>query len=170
MPTANLHTDVLENDLHSRLQNPDASFMLALWQLARGAGDMPAEAQLPVKQIERLRPQLMVLRPAGPGDWSYEHYGEEIARQAGFDMTGRRVSDFQGPVGDFFRRLYRRVTVERRALGSVHRFSADKASPLWERLILPVGEDEVAALYVINKVREPSLGDNRAERMAVLAA
>jgi hypothetical protein len=166
-----LHTEVLETDLHSHLQNPDASFLLALWSLARGAGDIPSEQQMPAAQLARLSPQMMILCPDGPEDWIYESYGDEIARHAGFDMTGRRVSHFQGPVGAFFRALYGRVTRERAPLGSVHRFGPERSGPLWERLILPAGDaTSVSRLYVVNRVREPALDRGHPERRCVLAA
>jgi hypothetical protein len=166
-----LFCDVFENELHSSLQNPDASFLLALWQMARDGDGIPPETRMPAAQIRRLKPQLMILRPAGDGDWLYESYGAEIAQHSGFDMTGRRVSDFQGELGAFFRGLYLRAMEERRPFGSIHRIGADRTSPLWERLILPVGSaDAVTGLYVVNRVREPAVGDAYTERKCLRVA
>jgi PAS domain-containing protein len=150
-----MFTRIYDKDLRSSIQSPEASLLLAWWEVARRGRDMPPEAELPTERLAYLREDLMVLRPIKGGDWLYEHYGGRIAAMAGFDMTGRLVSDFQGSLGDFYRAIYRRVEDNRQAIGTLHRFGAFGERPLWERVILPVGQNgETHAIYVINTVRE----------------
>ncbi|MBN8533704.1 MAG: hypothetical protein J0L51_06400 [Rhizobiales bacterium] len=150
-----MFTKVFESDFDSCLAAPEASFLYTLWVMSRGGSDMPTEAKLPSKRLDYLRDDLMILRPLEGRDWFYEHYGKRIAMHAGFDMTGRKVSDFQGVLGDFYTQIYERVCHERRPLATWHRLGAFDERPLWERIILPVGTGStVTGLYVVNKVRE----------------
>lgn len=150
-----MYTKVFETDFDSCLAAPEASFLYTLWVMSRGLNDMPAETALPSKRLDYLRDDLMILRPLDGQDWLYEHYGKGIALNAGFDMTGRKVSDFQGVMGEFYAEIYDRVRRERRPLATLHRLGEFGERPLWERIILPVGTDRtVTGLFVVNKVRE----------------
>jgi PAS domain-containing protein len=150
-----MFTKVFEADFDSCLAAPEASFLHTLWVMSRGVRDMPLESDLPSKRLDYLRDDLMILRPLEGRDWFYEHYGKSIALNAGFDMTGRKVSDFQGVMGEFYTQVYERVCRERRPLATWHRLGAFDERPLWERIILPVGTARtVTGLYVVNKVRE----------------
>lgn len=150
-----MYSKVFETDFDSCLSAPEASFLHTLWVMARDGRDMPEERDLPSKRLDYLRDDLMILRPLGEQDWFYEHYGRRIALNADFDMTGRKVSDFQGALRDFYTGIYARVCRERRPIATLHRFGAFGERPLWERIILPVGANgTVSGLYVVNKVRE----------------
>jgi PAS domain-containing protein len=150
-----MFTEVFESSFDSNIRAPEAGLLLLLWRMSLHGADVPLEEQLPASRISFFRRDLMILRPLPDGDWRYEHYGANIAAIAGFDMTGRKVSDFQGPMRDFYLALYARVCRERRPLGSVHRLGQFGETPLWERLILPVRDGEaISGLYVVNKVRE----------------
>jgi PAS domain-containing protein len=150
-----LFAEVHDDDLHSRLRNPAASFALTLWLMSQGSRSYPEEATLREAGIDRFGGDLMILRPLPGDDWFYEHYGARIAQDAGFDMTGRRVSDFHGVLSTFFRDIYARAVRERRPIATLHRYGHYRERPLWERLVLPVATDGVlSGLYVINRVRE----------------
>lgn len=150
-----MFTKIFESGFDSCLAAPEASLLYTLWAMARGKRDMPVETDLPSNRLDYLRDDLMILRPLEDGDWLYEHYGKQIAFNAGFDMTGKKVSDFQGGLGAFYSEIYARVAQERRPLATLHRFGSYGERPLWERIILPVGKnDAVSGLYVVNKVRE----------------
>ncbi len=150
-----LFAEVYDDDLHSRLRNPAASFALTLWLMCRGDGAFAEEAALRRAGIDRFSRDLMIMRPLPGNDWLYEHYGVQIVKDAGFDMTGRCVTDFRGALGVFFRDIYERAARELRPLATLHRFGHYRERPMWERLILPVGsEGAFSGLYVINKVRE----------------
>ena len=97
----------------------------------------------------------MILRPDQEGDLFYEFYGERIINHAGFDMTGMRVKDFKGALGEFFQSIYADVINRPRAVATVHRLGCFLERPLWERIILPFAKGgNVNALYVVNRARQ----------------
>lgn len=148
-----MFAEVHDTDLISHLVMPEASLLLALWELARGTQNMPQETQVPRARLMHLIDDIMILRPDGD-DFLYEHYGKRIAERSGFDMTGRRVSEFQGEVGSFFMATYRKVLQSARPLATLHRLGAYGETPLWERVVLPVGDESgVTLLLVANRVR-----------------
>jgi hypothetical protein len=153
-PVETLYTEVFDADLRRHIANPEASFALACWELARKNRVVPTESAFQRATISWLMPDIMILRRQD-GALVYEHYGENIARNAGFDMTGKSLSDFKGAIGTFYTECYERVTRELRPLGTVHRLGQYNERPMWERVILPVHDaaGEVV-LYVVNRVRK----------------
>ncbi|CAN1528854.1 Protein of unknown function DUF1457 [Rhabdaerophilaceae bacterium] len=150
-----MFAEIYENAFERHLVAPEATLLYMLWQMARGQRDFPEEHEIAPHRIDYLRNDLMILRTAGQNDWRYLHYGSSIAAQAGFDMTGKCVSDFKGPTREFYLHVYQRVHRERRPLATAHRLGVFGERPLWERLILPVGpKTGVETMFVLNKVRE----------------
>lgn len=83
-------------------------------------------------------------------DYIYRIYGAEIAERYGQDMTGRRTSDFPSPVAKLFLDLYE-MSIECRApLYSEHAPPLNVDVVLWERLILPLGDDAVDWILAVN--------------------
>jgi PAS fold len=152
---SDIYTEVYERDLHAHLRNAGASFAYTCWQVACGSRDIPEEAAFLRFRLEWIRPDWMILDRTPDGDLLYSEYGARIAQHAGFDMTGKRVSDFKGALGAFFQMHYARAIHERRVLATVHRLGNFGERPLWERIILPVAtEGEITRLYVVNRVRD----------------
>lgn len=150
-----MFSEVFDSDFENCIRAPEASLLHLHWRVARGERALPEEGDIPEHRITYLKSDMMILRPAGHDDWIYEHYGSNISLQTGFDMTGRRVSEFKGALRDLFITVYGRSMRERRPIGTVHRFGRFGETPLWERLILPFGDATgVTCLFVVNKVRE----------------
>ncbi|MGL5139148.1 MAG: PAS domain-containing protein [Beijerinckiaceae bacterium] len=148
-----LYTELYENDLQAKIRNPEVSFALSTWEIQRSPGALPSEAIFLRSRLDWLMQDVMLLRHDADGDLVYQHYGQRIAAAAGFDMTGKKVSDFKGALGDFYRALYSRTIAERRAFVSVHRLGHFSERPMWERVILPLSTDgAVSALFVVNRV------------------
>ena len=88
----------------------------------------------------------------------YRHYGAGIAKFAGFDMTGRLVSDFDSEVGRFFERLYRKCLVEKIIIHSEHHRVHSRRNCDWHRVLCPVRDGNrtlvVACNYPIPKEEE----------------
>jgi hypothetical protein len=148
-----IYTEVFDTDLREHIANPEASFALAMWGLARGAADIPTETSLD-DRLDWLMPDLMILRRRKAG-WHYDHYGANIAKNAGFSMAGKFVADFKGVLKDFYITCYDRAAGERRPLGTVHRLGRYNERPMWERLILPARmAGDGIALFVVNRVRK----------------
>lgn len=150
-----MFSEIFDTNLASHLRAPEASLLLGMWQSARGIRKAPDIADFPERGIGYLKPALMILHPTGKDDWIYTYYGAQVAQQAGFDMTGKCVSEFNGKLAEFFLSLYNRASQACIPLVSLHRLGAYGETPLWERVILPMRtSDGVLCLYVINKVRE----------------
>jgi hypothetical protein len=169
-----LYAETYAENLRAHLANPEASYALTCWDLARRGDAVPEEADLVKRRIGWLRPDLMILRGASCDDLVYDTYGAAIAVHAGFDMTGKRVADFQGALGDFYRDCYARVLSSERPLATLHRLGNYDERPMWERVILPVRDAAGAtALYVVNRVRKLqddfALLSSRAKGNAVIA-
>jgi hypothetical protein len=149
-----LYTEVFDADLRRHIANPEASFALACWEIARRDRGVPSESSFRRLNIDWLLPDVMILRHRS-GVLTYDHYGATIARHAGFDMTGKTVGDFKAELGEFYLTCYARVARDLKPLGTVHRLGRYNERPLWERLILPVRDDAgELVFYVVNRARK----------------
>lgn len=100
---------------------------------------------------------MMLLEPvcdaAGtPVDYTYLHYGAEVAATYGRDMTGRRTSEIGGYISTFFRALYQAVISRGEWVKSLHEPPSEVFARIWRRLIVPLygADGEVARLLVLN--------------------
>jgi PAS domain-containing protein len=150
-----LFAETYDRDFRSHIANPEASFALTCWEIARRGADLPAEADFERRLVSWLHADLMILRVNGEGELYYAAYGATIAAVAGFDMTGKLVSDFKGVMGAFYRETYGRVLESRKPLATVHRLGHYSERPMWERLVLPVLDAQgQVAIYVVNRPRK----------------
>jgi PAS domain-containing protein len=157
-----LYTEIYRENLRAHLANPKASFFYSCWLLASAGGKPPLEEALLRHKLGWLMSDLMVLRQTDAGALVYEHYGANIAAVAGFDMTGKRVTDFKGVLGEFYLRCYAMAIEHGAPLVTVHRLGNYNERPIWERVIMPVRQATGGlALYVVNSVRR--LGDDFAK-------
>jgi len=83
-------------------------------------------------------------------DFRYRLYGSEIAALAGFDMTGKWVSDFRSEIGDLFSAQYRNAVQEKRLIVSRNSYLHSRAPCDWERIICPVENGGQVQLVVAN--------------------
>lgn len=83
-------------------------------------------------------------------DYIYRIYGAEIAERYGQDMMGKRTSDFPKPVAKLFLDLYEMAIDCRAPLYSEHAPPLNVDVALWERLILPLGDDAVDWILTVN--------------------
>ncbi|MGL4242309.1 MAG: hypothetical protein ACRCTI_14460, partial [Beijerinckiaceae bacterium] len=169
-----LHSEIYAGNLRAHIANPEASFALTCWELARRGDRIPHEASFIRQRIDWLRADMMILRGADTGSLRYDAYGANIAAHSGFDMTGKSLSEFKGALFDFYRDCYARVLATHEPLATVHRLGNYNERPTWERVILPVEEAAGGtALYVLNRVRklqhDVALISSRARGNGVLA-
>lgn len=80
-------------------------------------------------------------------DFLYRLYGTGIQEFTGFDMTGRRVSDFDSEVGRFFHRLYTKCIGERCLIYSEHGSVHARRPCNWYRVLCPVQDG--GRLYIV---------------------
>jgi hypothetical protein len=136
--------------------------LFRLWNAKRGARALPARHDL---RPEELRPwfgNLIALDVIDGGrDFRYRLFGTAIVFQAGFDMTGKLLSEY--PIKEilpFFMATHREVV--RRAAPAFGEHNPRVATvKRRRRLILPFGEDgrtvdrTMTANYAVEVVREP---------------
>ncbi len=95
---------------------------------------------------------MAVVVPEPQGGFFYRHYGQAIIAVTGFDMTGKRTTDFNSDVGRFFSQIYERAIAEQQPIFTLHRASHALNVHVWERLVLPFaaedGEAVVAAVII----------------------
>jgi len=95
---------------------------------------------------------MAVVVPEPQGGFFYRHYGQAIMAVTGFDMTGKRTTDFDSDVGRFFSRIYEQASAEQKPIFTLHRASHALNVHVWERLVLPFtargGETVVAAVII----------------------
>lgn len=126
------------------LPNSELRFLLDWWRERAGrAGELPA-AGLKLDPLA-LRPvlgYLMTLDAVEGGDFRFRLYGSKIAQRAGFDMTGRLVSEIPSPADTvgFFLATYRAVQAERVPLYTEHTPWSGISTTRWFRLILPFAD------------------------------
>ena len=120
------HRDTWD-DIGSAVSEPAMQQLLQRWYAlkADSGPDFPARDDLLPRNPAAILPRLLWLEHDGQGDFIYRHYGLDIQRHSQFDMTGRRVSEFGGQMGQFFLDRYRAVLERRCPLYNVH--YADRA-------------------------------------------
>ncbi len=142
----------ISDGIETRVDSPSAVHLYGLWQRYHEAsGDLPALADMGPERLDWCAANLMVVEPLPDGDFAYRSYGAGIARASGFDMTGKRTSDFRSDVGRFFRDKYAQVLASGRPLYTVHRASHAATVHTWERLMLPVRDGDTTVLVVFNR-------------------
>jgi hypothetical protein len=83
-------------------------------------------------------------------DFEYRRYGNGIAQVSGFDMTGKRVSDFDSEVGRFFYRQYRQCITDRKIIHSEHHRVHARTNCTWVRSICPVRDGDTLSVYLVS--------------------
>jgi hypothetical protein len=140
--TRQMYHEIHSSGVAAHAQAAAIGELLAKYHVFRCERDLPQALELlPLLDTDD-GPFLMRLVPEASGDLRYTFYGSAIAAAAGFDMTGKTIADFSSPVAKFFRHVYERSSRERRPLFTIHRATHAAAIHTWERLVLPVREED----------------------------
>ena len=102
-------------------------------------------------EIERSRPFQF--------DYVFRIHGAEISALYGRDMTGKRISDLQGPEYGLFLDLFDIALTRKSLIYAEHTPPPDVDVETWQSLILPLGEDKVEWILVVSLPSGPRLGD-----------
>ena len=140
------------DEIRERIREPRTATLLDFYQWLPAEGGPPRRRLADAFSLKPWLGNLMILQPVdGGADFAYRLYGTAIAEVAGFDMTGRRVSEFASRTGAFFLTTYRRC-LETDAPWLTHNLGEHaKRFVVWERLILPFAtEDGGRHLVVAN--------------------
>lgn len=151
------HTEI-EDAIDRLVDNRVIRQLYREWQDSAGPDGIPAYSVFDPDRRPLMSADLMVLTPEQAG-YRYRHYGANIARASGFDMTGRSTVDFDSDVGRFFAAKYDQTLATRKPLYTLHRASHARGVLLWERLILPVEEADGGVLLVCYNVPADNKSD-----------
>jgi len=110
--------------------------------------------------VFKLKPWLghiIILEDLWPeDDFVYRMYGTKIVEAIGWDMTGRRVGDYDTVTRGYNLNLYRDCVRQRRLIFSVNQRVFGRFSGIWHRLVCPVTSDDrvqvVSCAYLVSKV------------------
>ncbi|MCW5773399.1 MAG: PAS domain-containing protein [Rhodospirillaceae bacterium] len=138
------------------LPREELRFVLNWWQeLAPRSADLPsADIKLDPLTLRPVLGYLLTLDVVAGGDFRFRLYGSKIAQRAGFDMTGKLVSEIPSPPDTvaFFLATYRAAQIERAPLYTEHTPWSGISTTRWHRLILPFADASgaVARFVVAN--------------------
>lgn len=137
----------IEDDIPGHVVNKHVVDLHAFWSSElrdRVLSDVQATCR---ERLSFIWPRLMILKREGD-DFRYLHYGERISVAAGFDMQGKRASDFKSGVGTFFCEVYLECLAKQKPIYTTHHAEHAANVKSWERLMVPT-VDEDGAQYII---------------------
>jgi len=134
-------------------------FLLRYWQSLRDANGCVAPGQIDPFALKPVLGHVLLIDVLEDGaDFRYRLYGSEVARVAGFDMTGKRTSEMAtGPLASgFYLAGYRALLVRRQPLFTWHEMPMQITINSWERIVLPLTDESgrIARLITCNIARE----------------
>ncbi len=159
-----VHTEIAEH-IERLVGNEAIVRLYREWLDAAPADDLPAFESFDPAARPSEAGNLMVIEPEETS-LLYVFYGQRIANATGFDMTGRRTSDFDGEIAAFAEQKYRATLESRRPLYLVANASSASAVVSWERLIMPVRRADgtpVIVCYSVPLVRKAEVLDGLME-------
>jgi hypothetical protein len=160
-----MYCEVHDNEISARAGAKEIGELIALFdKLANGT--RPALSSLGRERLVACFDDLAILQPVGD-DFIYSHYGANVAKIAGTNRKGQRAGELGGEVGDFFLSCYRRAMKSGRPLHTLHCSLDQDDSHLWERLLLPVIDDDGNhVLVVFNRSQEAHFAADLADTPA----
>lgn len=129
------------------LDHAPLRFLMDYWRGLRDGDDLPRASAIDPTGMRPALGNVMLLDVLqGGADFRYRLYGSNIALHAGFDMTGKRVSDIKtgSAVATFFTLVYQAVLKRREPIYTEHRPPATISVTKWHRLILPLTDADGA--------------------------
>ncbi len=136
----------------SDLDARQLTFLLEYWNGLRGDGAMaPAKAIQPIDMRPALGYVCLIDVLDGGLDFYYRVYGSDIAHCVGLDLTGTRLSDYTRSrwMLIYHAAAYRASAQRQDALHTSYVPTADISTPRWDRLILPLADDNGKAVRLL---------------------
>ena len=144
----------LEN-IEARAGAPQIGALLAHYRSLCKDDALPAYSQFNPEILGEHASNLAVVQPIESRDYLYIYYGRTIFQTSGVEMMGSKVSQWKSEVGSFFCEAYDLATAKLRPVYTLHRAHHAMRVHLWERLIMPIREqDGSLRLVVFNRPRE----------------
>lgn len=145
----------IRKDIAQKVTNPTIQGLHRSWQSLCAEGRLPSPGDFNPAKLDWCNQNLMLLRRIADDDFEYLYYGLAISSISKFDMTGKRVSDFESDVGEFFREKYLECLDARTPIYTKHHGQHAVAVTSWERLLMPLeGENGEAYILAYNQPTE----------------
>lgn len=147
---------VFTENIAAHATKQEVERLLRHWEILFSThGRIPTYAEFNLNAFPDCLDHVMVVLPTGD-DYFYMVYGAGVTRDAGFDMTGKRESEFTKPVGAKFKACYDDCVRSDRPEFVVHTAEYKITAHSWERLILPLrgATDNDRILVVYNTPRD----------------
>jgi len=148
-----MYQEVHTHNIAERAYAPEVADLLRRFERSAegAAGGAPFE-DFSVELLSFCSRDIMIMAPDGAGDYVYEHFGRDIARNVGSDRAGHRVSAMTPQVARFTTACYDKALALGQPLYSIHRAVKTVRVSLWERLVLPTtAADGQRRLIVFSK-------------------
>lgn len=142
----------IRKDIAQKVTNPTIQSLHRSWLSLCADGRLPSPSDFNPAKLDWCNQNLMLLRRIAEDDFEYLYYGLAISSISKFDMTGKRVSDFDSDVGEFFREKYLECLEARAPVYTKHHGQHAVAVTSWERLLMPLeGENGEAFILAYNQ-------------------
>lgn len=137
-----------------QLRSEPTRHLLAHWSSLADGSRLPSFRQIDPLDLRPALGYVMLLDVVADGnDFRYRLYGSTISSVSGFDMTGKLVSELPASayVREFSIAVGRAAARRRRPIYTVRRPVGAQDTSLWERLVLPLvdDDDQVVRLLVV---------------------
>jgi len=131
-------------------------------------GDFGDRADFDVFKLRPWLGHIIILEDLWPeNDFLYRMYGTKIVEAIGWDMTGRRLSDYEPVTHSYNLSLYRDCVQRRHLIFSANQRVHGRFRGTWHRLVCPVRADDkvqvVSCAYLISKVEHAAGAQDQGE-------
>ena len=152
-PAACAPTAFSGDEIRDRIREERTRSLLDFYAWLPAISGVPDRSLADAFSLKPWLGSLMILEPLEAGvDFRYRLYGCAIAEVAGFDMTGRKVSDFGSRTGAFFMNVYRR-SFSSDTVWLTHNLGEHaRRFVVWERLILPFATSAGGRHLVVSNI------------------
>lgn len=131
----------IRTDIAQKVTNPTIQSLYRSWKSLCMDGHLPSPSDFNPAKLDWCNKNLMLLRRIEDDDFEYLYYGLAISEISKFDMTGKRVSDFDSSVGEFFQQKYIECLDAGHPIYTKHNGQHAVAVTSWERLLMPLKGD-----------------------------
>ena len=160
------------NPVAADLPTKQLPFVLNLWHSLRDTNGRVTPDQIDPFALRPALGYILLIDVLEDGaDFYYRLYGSEVARVAGFDMTGRRTSQIvTGSLAStFYTAGYRALLQRPEPLFTWHEMPMQITINNWDRIVLPLtgADGRVTRILTCNMPGEPLIlqdGDSRRQR------
>jgi hypothetical protein len=160
------------NPVAADLPTKQLPFVLNLWHSLRDANGRVTPEQIDPFALKPALGYILLIDVLEDGaDFYYRLYGSEVARVAGFDMTGKRTSQIvTGSLAStFYIAGYRALLQRPEPLFTWHEMPMQITINNWDRIVLPLtgADGRITRILTCNMPGEPLIlqdGDSRRQR------